>query len=286
MIAKNFKFLYKYYKDKQKVLAKMFGVPQSDISYYVNGKKPIPTEILNCISVRYEVSIEDLINKDLSQEYDFPQIIELKDFEDLGKSFIPILTSNVAKRNDSFIRANEKLIFCCYKLEKIEDIHYNIYRLEHAITLFQRAWEESGSYVALSNCISTILFIYMAYNQRCVTFLQKVKNKDKLTYLDIQDIYLHNPKELNCENPHKKQQKRIYEKYEELVYENIKLLKTNICFSELGDYFLALCYIVGFADDDIDFKLSQKVGGLMLLQLYNIENKYAEKLLDNFPEIS
>ena len=42
MVAKNFKFLYRYYKDKQEVLAQMLHVPQSNISAYINGKKPIP----------------------------------------------------------------------------------------------------------------------------------------------------------------------------------------------------------------------------------------------------
>ena len=70
MVAKNFKFLYRYYKDKQEVLAQMLHVPQSNISAYINGKKPIPTDVLNNISVRYNVPIDDLVNKDLSVEFD------------------------------------------------------------------------------------------------------------------------------------------------------------------------------------------------------------------------
>ena len=53
MIAKNFKFLYKHFKDKQEVLAKMFNVPQSNISGYVNGTKPIPVDILQKIAITF-----------------------------------------------------------------------------------------------------------------------------------------------------------------------------------------------------------------------------------------
>lgn len=286
MIAKNFKFLYKHYKDKQKVLAKMFGVSQSNISAYVNGKKPIPADILNCISVRYSVSIEDLINKDLSKEYDFPINLELEEIASLGQNIIPILTSNVAESNGSFIRANEKLIFYYYKLEKIEDIHANIYRLEHAITLYQKAWEESGSYVALSNCISTVLIMYMSFNQRGIAIGQELINKGKLTTFDIQNIFLRDPNKNLQETPYRKQQIRIFEKYEDLVYKNIKLLKGNASFSELGDYYLALCYVLGFADDCIEIESCQNTGYLMMFQLCNLDNKYAEKLLDNYFKIS
>lgn len=282
MIAKNFKFLYKHYKDKQEVLAQMFHVPQSNISAYVNGKKPIPTDVLNGISVRYGVPIEDLLHKDLSQEYDLPQSLELKEIATFAENLIPILTSNIAKTNDSFLRANEKVKFCFYQLEEPD----GIWILEHAISLYQKAWEESGSYVALSNCISTVLFMYMSFNQRGITIGHELINKGKLTTFDIQNIFLRDPNKNPNETPYSKQQVRIFEKYEDLVYKNIKLLKGNTSFSELGDYYLALCYLVGFADDYIEFESCQSTGFLMMLQLCNLNNKYAEKVIDTFPGLS
>ena len=282
MLAKNFKFLYKYHKDKQEVLAQMFHVPQSNISAYVNGKKPIPTDVLNGISVRYGVPIEDLLHKDLSQEYDLPQSLELKEIATFAENLIPILTSNIAKTNDSFLRANEKVKFCFYQLEELD----GIWILEHAISLYQKAWEESGSYVALSNCISTVLFMYMSFNQSGMAIGQKLISKGKLTTFDIQNIFLRDPNKKLHKNSYKKQQIRIFEKYEDLVYENIKLLKGNTIFSELGDYYLALCYLVGFADDYIEFESCQNTGFLMMLQLCNLDNKYAEKVMETFPFLS
>ena len=118
MVAKNFKFLYRYYKDKQEVLAQMLHVPQSNISAYINGKKPIPTDVLNNISVRYNVPIDDLVNKDLSVEFDSPQTVTLDDAAHIAESMFPILTSNVAKTNDNFNRAYE-LLFASLQLEDV-----------------------------------------------------------------------------------------------------------------------------------------------------------------------
>ena len=286
MLAKNFKFLYRHYKDKQEVLAQMFHVPQSNISAYVNGKKPIPTDVLNGISVRYGVPIEDLMHKDLSQEYDLPQSLELKEIATFAENLIPILTSNIAKTNDSFLWANEKVKFCFYQLDKLDEIYDNIWTLEHAITLYQKAWDESGSFVALSNCLSTVLFMYTSYNQRGIAIGRELINKGKLTAFDMQNIFLRDPNKDLQENPYRKQQIRIFEKYEDLVYKNIKLLKGNTSFSELGDYYLALCYLVGFADDYIEFESCQSTGFLMMLQLCNLDNKYAEKVIDTFPGLS
>ena len=55
MIAKNFKFLYRHFQDKQEVLAQMFRVPQSNISGYVNGTKPIPVDILQKIAMNVPI---------------------------------------------------------------------------------------------------------------------------------------------------------------------------------------------------------------------------------------
>ena len=89
----------------------MLHVPQSNISAYINEKKPIPTDGLHNISIRYNVSVDDLINKDLSMEFDSPQTITMDDAAYFGKNMFPILTSNVAKANKNFNAAHEILAF-------------------------------------------------------------------------------------------------------------------------------------------------------------------------------
>ena len=285
MIAKNFKFLYKHFKDKQEVLAKMFNVPQSNISGYVNGTKPIPVDILQKIAIRYGVSVDDLSNKDLSLEFDSPQTIELKDTLSFGENMLPILTSNVAKTNDNFNRAHD-ILLDALNLERMDAFYGKINVLEHAITLFQKAWEESNTYVALSNCLSTVLLIYAFYSQRGIQIGQELIEKGSLSSFDIESSFLRDPRKPKAPNPYEKKQKDFFEKYDDLVYGNIKLLKSNTQFWELGDYYLAICYFLGFAEDFIEYEQSFQTGFHVLLQLSKLDNKYADKFFETMPRIS
>ena len=282
MIAKNFKFLYKHFKDKQEVLAKMFNVPQSNISGYVNGTKPIPVDVLQKIAIRYGVSVDDLSNKDLSLEFDSPQTIELKDTLSFGENMLPILTSNVAKTNDNFNRAHD-ILLDALNLERMDAFYGKINVLEHAITLFQKAWEESNTYVALSNCLSTVLLIYAFYSQRGIQIAQELIEKGSLSSFDIESSFLRDPRKPKAPNPYEKKQKDFFEKYDDLVYGNIKLLKSNTQFSELGDYYLAICYFLGFAEDFIEYEQSFQTGFHILLQLSKLDNKYADKFFETMP---
>ena len=285
MIAKNFKFLYKHFKDKQDVLAKMFNVPQSNISGYVNGTKPIPVDVLQKIAIRYGVSVDDLTNKDLSLEFDSPQTIELKDTLSFGENMLPILTSNVAKTNDNFNRAHD-ILLDALNLERMDAFYGKINVLEHAITLFQKAWEESNTYVALSNCLSTVLLIYAFYSQRGIQIGQELIEKGSLSSFDIESSFLRDPRKPKASNPYEKKQKEFFEKYDDLVYGNINLLKSNTQFSELGDYYLAMCYFFGFAEDFLEYEQCYQTGLYMLIQLSKLGNKYSDKFFETMPPIS
>jgi len=285
MVSKNFKFLYQYYKDKQEVLAQMLRVPQSNISAYVNGKKPIPTDVLHNISIRYNVSVDDLINKDLSLEFDSPQTLTVDDAANFSKNMFPILTSNVAKANDDFNAAHE-ILLQSLSLEQIDDFYKNIGALEESIVLFQKAWNESNTYVALTNSLSVILLIYTFYSQRGIKIGQELLNNGAVNTLDVKCGMLRDPRKPIATDKYEQQRKLFFEKYDDLVYRNIKLLKRNTQFSELGDFYLAMCYFFGFVEDFIDYETCIQTAILMLLQLCKLENKYADNFMESFTSIS
>lgn len=285
MVSKNFKFLYQYYKDKQTVLAQMLHVPQSNISDYINGKKTIPTDVLHNISIRYNVSIDDLMTKDLSLEFDSPQTLTADDAALFSEKMLPILTSNIAKGNDNFNAAHEILLQSLL-LEQIDDFYESIGELEHSIALFQKAWEESNTYVALTNSLSIIFLIYSFYSQRGINIGQELLNKGAVNTLDIKSSMLRDPRKPIVGNKYEQQKKLFFEKYEDLVYQNIKLLKSNSQFSELGDFYLAMCYFFGFAEDLVDYETYAQTATLMLLQLCKLENKYADSFLESLSSLS
>lgn len=153
-------------------------------------------------------------------------------------------------------------------------------------SLFQKAWRESKTYVALSNCLSTVLLIYAFYSQRGIRIGQKLIEKGSLSSFDIKSSFLRDPRKPIASNPYEKKQKDFFEKYDDLVYGNIKLLKSNNQFLELGDYYLAMCYFLGFAEDFLEYEQCFQTGLYMLLQLSKLDNKYADKFFETMPQIS
>lgn len=279
LIAKNFKFLLKFYKDKQEVLAKMFGVSQSTISAYANEKMPIPIEVAKKIAFRYDVTIDDLTNRDLSFEYNNPQTISIEQAIDVGNRMFPFFTSNIAKTNNNFNRAYE-ITMTALKTEDVNTLNSKICIFELAIELYNKAWKESKTYIALSNTISLILFIFTFYYQRNVDIAQTIINKGDIDYFEIQQSLLHDPRKSNSVNKYENKRKAFLDKYYNLVFEYIKILKRNTKFSDLGDFYLAICYFQGFTDYEYDYDNCVLTALMMLTQQMEIGNKYAEKFLE------
>ncbi|MBQ3602205.1 MAG: helix-turn-helix transcriptional regulator [Clostridia bacterium] len=279
MATKNFHFLWKFHKDKQTELAKMFCVSQSDISAYVNGKSEIPVDVLGKIAYRYNVSIDDLTTKDLSIEYDNPQTIGLEQAMNVSARMFPFLTSNKAKNNENFNSAYN-ITMQALQVEDVQTLDGKICIFEHAIDLYGKAWEESKTYVALSNSISLILFIYAFYSQRNLEIAQELMTKGSLSDLELRQKLLRNPNKPVAINKYENKRKGVFDKYNELVFKNIKLLKQNVKFSDLGDFYLSMCYFQGFTDGDFDYDACVQTAFMMLIQQYDLNNKYAENFLD------
>ena len=285
MVAENFKFLARYHGDKQEVLAQMLRVSQSTISEYMNGKKNIPIDVLNKIAFRYNMSTDDLLTRDLSSEYDSPQTINLENAMNFGNKMYPMLTSDVADQNDDFNCAL-KMLQDALCVENLEELINRVNDMECAIALFQKAWTDTKTYVALSNSLTAILLSYSFYSQNGLEIGQQIMNKGSMDSREIRASFLCDPRKPKAGNKYALQQKGFFEKYDDLVYSNIKELKSNTHFSELGDYYLALCNLIGFTEDFIEYEESFQTGLNMLLQLCKLKNKYAEEFMETLSLVS
>lgn len=279
--AKNLKYLMDINGDKQIPLGKEFGVSQGSMSAYLHGKTRIPDDILLKISNKYGVTVSDLINKDISAEWDFPISItfNIDRMIDLLLLSFPQKTSRKAQKNKNFNKAFE--ISRKVYLEAVDTLDSRICIYEHAIDLYEKAWNESNTYVALINRISLILFIYSKYCQRNINISAEINENDTLEASEIQKILLRNQKNNNFVKKYEKKSKEFVSKYHNQVYENIKLLKNNPDFCELGDFFLLQCFWQGFIDEDIDYDICQQTAGLMVYQQIKLNNSYVIKLFEN-----
>lgn len=283
MVSKNFKYLLKISGDKQTPIAKIFGTSQSVISGYVNGN-PIPVEVLAKISDRYGVSTDDLINKDLSLEYDFPFTLNIKQATDAVLKCFPFFTSDIAKTNDSFNRA-ENIMQNIFQIDDLSELDNKICIFEHSIELYQKAWRESKTYIALANSISLIFLIHYIYSQYNVDIANELIKTGKLNFNKIIQKTLRDPSKTKPINPYSQKRKSFFIKHYQTVFDNIKKLKQNIKYSDLGDFYLALCYVDGYILDEAAYETSMQTAGMMLLQQEELGNHYAINFLKFFENI-
>ena len=225
MITKNLKFLRRYFNDKQEILAKMLHISQSVISDWEHGKE-IPMEMLSKIAYRYNVSIDDLKNKDLSLFYEDVEVFDIDSVMQISNSMFPLLTSNIATTNDCFNQAYDMTI-SLLNIDEINEIVNHIEVFENILTLYKHAWDENNTYVALSNSISLILFFYVLYTQRGINIGQELLNKGKLSELEINTTKLRDPRKKQQPNPYEEKQHAFFDKYDDIVYEYIKILKNE-----------------------------------------------------------
>ena len=70
----------------------------------------------------------------------------------------------------------------------------------------------------------------------------------------------------------KKLQQEVFS-YEEIVCNTIRSLKRDSRFADLGDRCLAMCNIVRFAEDLLEYEKCAEVGIYLLIPLCKLENK-------------
>lgn len=77
----------------------------------------------------------------------------------------------------------------------------------------------------------------------------------------------------------RRKQKFISENHE-LIIDMIKLLKNNQRYAALGDYYLALQYVIGIVDTDYSAEMNQTVGMELMTSLLELDNPYAFTFID------
>ena len=71
------------------------------------------------------------------------------------------------------------------------------------------------------------------------------------------------------------ERKGFIEDFDEILNELISMLKKMEQWSQLGDYYLALRYILGMVDTGCSNEMNQAVGMQMMIAFAHIGNKYA-----------
>ena len=272
-IGKNIKALRIISGETQEQLGKIINIGANGIYFYEKGERKIPISHLNDIAYHYGVSVDDMINEEF--------IVEVKGVasrrtkkgneELLNLSSELIKVFNTSTNDDLYYKKAYEL------MERIfENIINNILTLESMVNLCINNYLESirkfQNKKSAANLFAFILLVGLSYNKNIINVGKAfLNNKDYIEYL------LKNPSEREKEEILLEKTKSFFRKNQDFLYESIKELKKDNKWSQLGDYNLALCYIFGVIDNELDNVTNSKIGQEIMESLLYVDNIYAAK---------
>lgn len=287
--GKNLRFLRTSYKLGQEELANKLFMKQNGISMYETGKRSMKYEISERVAKFFNVPVELFLKSDLSELVGVNRNLTVEKFNSLGKVMFPILESSAAddiyfKRGIKlFNEMEESIIEICKN--NYDTVNYKkfenmlIDKLDDCIEMFIDSCNKNHSYEAAVNVVGIVFSISGLYcNKAAVESVETILNQQKVDVKILLQI-------LQSSNQDKGD---FIEMYDDLIIDAIKYLKKNEDWSELGDYYMALRFLMNATDNGYEKDMNMASGYSLMYQLYELDNKYAidfwEKLEELFNE--
>ena len=237
----------------------------------------------------FNVPVELFLKSDLSELVGDYHNLTVEKFNSLGKVIFPILESSAAddiyfKRGIKlFNEMEESIIEICKN--KYDTVNYKkfenmlIDKLDVCIEMFIDSCNKYHSYEAAANVVGIVFSISELYcNKTALESVESISNQQKVDIKILLQI-------LQSSNQDKGD---FIEMYDDLIIDAIKFLKKNEDWSELGDYYMALRFLMNATDNGYEKDMNMASGYSLMYQLYELDNKYAidfwEKLEELFNE--
>lgn len=278
----NIYFLRNAFGETQEELGAVINRGKNTVSYYENGERSIPKDILSLIAQHYGVTEEDLINDDFAHVKE----VKLKQnyFWEKIDSLLPVISSEAIAKDKRFQR---QYLMHREIYKDIADGNIDTVKLLNCFNTYEEMFknncnknESAANYIALWS-----LLMYL-----CKTVPSALSKNTALITLAIKN---NNKAKSAIENMNESFEKDAKEVTEELngpedvalFNEMIKTLKRSEVLSDLGDYYLALQYVWGFVNNNLSFEFNSRIGTEMMMAFSQVDNKYAYTFLEYSAEV-
>lgn len=285
-----------------KSLRLSMGETQEDLAYALdlNSKSAVvnwesgdnvpSSENLHRISNRYGVTIDQLMNDDLTSEFSFIKYFcNVNSADELIKLFMnlfPVILLESEKSNLKLVEAIEcqkNLKICMIRGDNQEEFDFYYDKTSY---IYMELIDKEESVSANANLVS--MFLLCAFYNRigkewdgiqdCFEFSNKSLRKKELKRF-ISEIYL--SRNLNKLNKERSE----YHLLNETILELIKELKYQKKLIQLSDYFMCLRYFLGLVDNNLNNAINQQIGFAILSDLSLMKNKYVGRIYNYLDEL-
>ena len=292
-LSQNIKSLRKRMGETQEDLAYSIGLDsKSAVANWESGNNRPSPESLKKIAARYRVTVDQLLEDDLSTEFSLlnylNSAVEVRS-SDLAHSFICLFPIVTIKEDDDLypklkdIKDIHRHFFECVKNQDDESCIY----LKKAILDYTELIKQSGCISAIANILGLWLFVMITL-------------RDYIDFEGMFDLF-----EIRNKTKRKKEIKRFISEdllgknisfsdnmitidwgdYYKDIMEEIKVLKGDKRLFQLGDYYHCLIYIFDIVDNELSTEINQQIGLALLSDLSLMKNKFIKRIENYFIKV-
>ena len=287
MLGKNIKTIREYYGESQERLANAIGVAPATISHWESSFRIPKEKNLKKIAQHYRISIEELTRTDMSKYVKNPIEFNKQSYEKCIEIMFPIIEANDLIQDIHFQKGNRMYGKVLQKCKEGKYIDGSL--CEVAFEEYCASWEKNGNEQAIANLLS-LSFLIISHQILLLKNTDKIPSGTKkrlneghaLGAFFFQRHFLMEPR--NEQEQKKMEERETYRKkfhatFGGTIDEYIRILKTTR-WIDLGDYYMAMKFVIGIQHTSFDIYLTQKMGRELMKVLAAQGNSYAIRFIE------
>lgn len=283
-LGKNIQSLRKAYGETQQDLANILGLGSpSVISQYESGERMPKPDCLFRIAKHYRITETELLRGNFENMSDLTQL-PLSE-QDLGAAMLtkmfPLICSPKGLENPKFKEAYSIHTRLLEELRTEDDFESD--KIETCLELYKEARRER-LVDAAANHLWWLMFLGFALVACTPHFMDylDVMSDFKISGKELFGAFLPSfGEEVSKEEFDTEQNRAAFlEEYGKELWGDIALLRSSKEYSDLGDYYLALCYELNLLRNDHSAEMNKVIGSELLLTFSVMGNKYCKAFLN------
>lgn len=273
--ASNLKYLLNLYGERLVDLGEVINKSKETISGYQNGKARPTAETISIIARHYGLTVDALTNTDLTN-LKKPNLDKttLEKGIDAFLSIFPTFGIEKKTGNDSIDKAYS--LIRAFQRSLHDNLNGNAVIMRDAFkTLNKIDWDDNIDKSVIANKLwAWFMWGVSLYNAKNARKIRQSYDLNKLNPLDILDA----GKRMTEEDILKRSE--FIKETESVVFNAVKILKSDPEWADLGDYYLSLMIMFGLIYTGDTDENNLRMGSIMLMLQRELGNKYASFFLD------
>ena len=279
-IGLNIRLLRKSWGQTQDDLGEALGFGSTTISNYESGFRTPDATTLDTIAAYYGISVDALIHEDLSHIPLKIAQITWDGIVSLLEKLLPVISLDENHADPHFLKGYKRIERIQNSIKQSGGIVFRSTILD-AIEDFTQSVSEYSTVESVANILWLIFILYMLLpDEHAIKAGEAIINGQGKKKDFSKKYMLKGANPISQENLTRKQNYAADQ--HDGVIEFIKILKETPEYSALGDYYLALQYILGMVVNENTADLNQQIGMEMMTAYLELGNPYA---LDYFKSV-